>query len=474
MREHSVLIAKGMSGPTHRLEHDSLGEVAIPAAAPWGPATQRAVDTFRVSGLRLPAGFIRALALIKWAAARVNGALGELPAERAAAIERAAARLAAGEFPDAFPVDVFQTGSATSSNMNVNEVIARLAAAELGTPVHPNDDVNRGQSSNDCVPTAIHVAAALSVHQDLLPALATLAAVLGERSLEFAALAKTGRTHLIDALPLTLGQEIGAWQAQIVDGSARLNATLPRLLRLAQGATAVGTGVNAPPGFGARVIALLAEHTGLGFVPAPNPFAALACQDTAVELSGQARVIAISLSKIANDLRWMNSGPLAGLGELTLPALQPGSSIMPGKVNPVVPEAVAMVAAQVVGNDAAIALAGLSGNFQLNVMLPLVAHNLLQSLQLLANAARLLAERALAGFTVNRARLAESLRRNPVLVTALTPLIGYEAGAAIVAAAYASGEPILEVAVRLTGRPRAELERLLDPLALTGARVPDR
>jgi fumarate hydratase class II len=462
-----------MSAPTYRLEHDSLGSVAVPAEALWGAATQRAIDNFPLSGLAMPAAFIRALALLKWAAARVNGALGELPAERAAAIARAAARIAAGEHAAAFPVDVFQTGSATSSNMNLNEVIARLASAELASPVHPNDEVNRGQSSNDCVPSAIHLAAALALHESLLPALAHLAAVLGARSAEFALTAKTGRTHLMDAMPLTLGQEIGAWQAQIQDGAARLASTLPRVLRLAQGATAVGTGVNAPRDFGARVCAELAARTGLAFVPAPSPFAALACQDTAVELSGQARVLAVSLMKIANDLRWMNSGPLAGLGELSLPALQPGSSMMPGKVNPVVPEAVAMVAAQVIGNDAAVAIAGQSGNFQLNVMLPLVAHNLLQSLALLASAARLLADRAIAGFTVHGERLAATLARNPVLVTALNPLIGYEAGAAIAKTAYATGEPILEVAVRLTGRSRAELEPLLDPLALTGARRTD-
>ena len=459
-----------MSGPDSRVLHDSLGDVAVPATALWGAATQRALENFQISGRRLPAAFIQALALIKWAAARTNAELGELAPERAAAIERAALKVAAGEFAEAFPLDVFQTGSATSSNMNVNEVIAELAGRELGAPVHPNDEVNRGQSRNDCVPTAIHVAAALALETSLRPALATLAAVLSTRSREFAGLAKTGRTHLMDAVPLTLGQELGAWQAQIEDDLARLAATRPRLLRLAQGATAVGTGLNAPPGFGARVAALLAERTGLAFVPAPNPFAALACQDTAVELSGQLRVLAVSLMKIANDLRWMNSGPLAGLGELSLPALQPGSSIMPGKVNPVIPEAVAMVAAQVIGNDAAITIAGQSGNFQLNVMLPLIADNLLESLELLANAARLLAERTLAGFSVNRERLAASLGRNPLLVTALNPLIGYEAGAAIVKAALASGEPILEVAVRLTGRPRAELERLLDPLTLTQAR----
>ena len=457
-----------MSETDHRLEHDSMGAVAVPAGALWGAQTERARQNFRLSALRLPARFIRALALIKWAAARANAAGGTLPAGKAAAIERAALAVADGAHAESFPLDVFQTGSGTSSNMNVNEVIAALAATALGAPVHPNDDVNQSQSSNDCVPSAIHIAAALALRDELLPALAHLAAVIGARAAELDAVVKTGRTHLMDALPLTLGQELGAWRSQVEDGSARLEATLPRLLRLAQGATAIGTGLNAPARFGAQVAAELAARTGLAFVPHPNPFAALAAQDDALELSAQARGVAVVLLKIANDLRWMNSGPLAGLGEIGLPELQPGSSIMPGKVNPVVPEAVAMIAAQVVGHDAAIGLAAQSGNFQLNVMLPLVAYDLLTSLELLAAAARFLADGAIAGFSVDRQRLDAPLARNPILVTALNPLIGYEAGAAIAKEAYATGEPILEVAARRSGLPREQLERLLDPRGLTG------
>jgi fumarate hydratase, class II len=461
-----------MSETDHRLEHDSMGAVAVPAAALWGAQTERARHNFRLSGLTLPPRFIEALALVKWAAARANAALGALEPRTAAAIEHAALAIAAGEHAAAFPVDVFQTGSGTSSNMNVNEVIARLAARELGAAVHPNDDVNRSQSSNDCIPTAIHVAAALGLRRELGPALAHLAATIAGRERTLGGVVKTGRTHLMDALPLTLAQELSAWRTQIEDASARLEATLPRLLRLAQGATAVGTGLNAPAGFGARVAAELAAHTGLAFVPHPNPFAALAAQDAAVEFSAQLRGVAIALTKIANDLRWMNSGPLAGLAEIALPALQPGSSIMPGKVNPVAPEAVAMAAAQVVGLDAAIALAGQSGNFQLNVMLPLIAYDLSHALALMSASARLLADGAIAGFTVNEQQLAASLARNPILVTALNALIGYEAGAAIAKEAYASGEPVLEVAVRRTGIARAELARLLDPRRLAAGADP--
>jgi fumarate hydratase class II len=450
-----------------RLEHDSMGEVAIPADAPWGAQTQRALDIVRLSDRVLPPALIRALALIKWAAARANASLGGLDPPRAAAIERAALAIAEGAHAAAFPLDVFQTGSGTSTNMNVNEVIAQLATRDLGAPVHPNDDVNRSQSSNDCMPTAIHVSAALRTHAALLPALRHLSATLGGRIPALEAIVKTGRTHLMDAVPLTVGQEWSGWQAQVDGAVARLEATLPRLLRLAQGGTAIGTGLNAPPGFGARVAAELASRTGLAFVPNPNPFAAISCQDTALELSGQARAAAIGLLKIATDLRLMNSGPLAGFAEISLPALQAGSSIMPGKVNPVIPEAVAMAAAQVIGNDATIATAAQFGVFQLNTGLPVIAANLLESLELLANAARALADRALAGLKINEPRLAAALARNPILVTALNPLIGYEAGARIAKEAYATGEPVLEVAVRLTGLPRAQLAELLDPRRLT-------
>ena len=455
-----------MTESSYRAERDSMGELRVPGDALWGAQTQRAVQNFPLSGWRMPPAFVRALALVKQAAARANAALGLLDAQRARAIDAAAAEVAAGRHDSQFPIDVFQTGSGTSSNMNMNEVIAHLAARG-GLAVHANDHVNMAQSSNDAIPTAIHVSAALQLHERLLPALDGLAAVIARREAECGSVVKTGRTHLMDAMPLTLAQEMSGWRAQLQLGTERLRATEPRLLRLAQGGTAVGTGINAPAQFAAGFCAELQSLTGLPFQPAENHFAALASQDTAVELSGQLRVLAVSLMKIANDLRWMNSGPLAGLAEISLPALQPGSSIMPGKVNPVIPEAVAMVAAQVIGNDAAIALAGQSGNFQLNVMLPLIAHNLLQSLQLLSNAVRLLGDSAIAGMTVHVVHMAETLERNPVLVTALNPVIGYEKGAAIAKQALAEGSTVREVAARVTGMDRAELAALLDPLALT-------
>jgi fumarate hydratase class II len=351
--------------------------------------------------------------------------------------------------------------------MNANEVIATLAGRHLGKPVHPNDQVNMGQSSNDVVPTAIHVAAVLALNENLLPGLRRLSTVLERRGGELEGVVKTGRTHLMDAMPITLAQELGGWRAQIDKGCARLVSVMPRLLALAQGGTAVGTGINARPNFGAVFARHLSSATELKFVPSHNYFEALSSQDTAVELSGQLKVVAVSLMKIANDLRWMNSGPLAGLGEIALPALQPGSSIMPGKVNPVVPESVTMISAQVIGNDATITVAGQSGNFQLNVMLPVIAYNLLQSIELLGIATRNLADHALAGITVNEERLREALDRNPILVTALNPLIGYEKGAAIAKKAYAEGRPILEVAAQMTNLEEGELRRLLDPLALT-------
>jgi fumarate hydratase class II len=457
-----------MTTPTQpRLEHDSMGALEVPGSALWGAQTQRAILNFPATGLRMPRAFIRALGLIKQAAAAANAELGDLPQSIARAVEAAALAVAAGRHDEQFPVDVFQTGSGTSSNMNANEVIATLASRALDFPVHPNDHVNMGQSSNDVVPTAIHVGAALLLSEHLLPAVRRLSDVLERRALEFRDLVKTGRTHLMDAMPITLGQELGGWRAQIDKGHARLQSVMPRLLELAQGATAVGTGINARPEFGAAVARHLAAHTQLAFVPNGNYFEALSCQDTAVELSGQLKVLAVSLMKIANDLRWMNSGPLAGLGEIALPALQPGSSIMPGKVNPVVAESVTMIAAQVLGNDASIAIAGQSGNFQLNVMLPLIAHNLLQSLELLGIGCRNLADHALAGFSVNGGTIGAALRRNPILVTALNPVIGYDQGAAIAKQAYAAGRPIVEVAAEMTGLGIDELERLLDPLALT-------
>jgi len=450
-----------------RVEHDSMGEIKVPADALWGAQTQRALQNFHISGLTLPRPFIGALGLVKQAAARANDDLRLLEARIAQAIEAAAAEVAAGRHDAHFPLDVFQTGSGTSSNMNANEVIAALASRRLGSAVHANDHVNMCQSSNDVIPTAIHVSAALEVRRELIPALEHLRVVLEGKEREVAGIVKTGRTHLMDAMPVTLAQELSGWRTQVENGIARLESTEPRLLALAQGGTAVGTGINAHPDFGRRFCAELSTLTGLAFVPARNYFEALAAQDTAVELSGQLKVIAVSLMKIANDLRWMNSGPLAGLAEIALPALQPGSSIMPGKVNPVIAEATAMVAAQVIGNDAAITVAGQSGNFQLNVMLPLIAFDLLGSIRLLANAARALADSAIAGFTVNKAHIAEALERNPILVTALNPVIGYEKGAAIAKKAYAEGRPILEVAERETNLPREQLARLLDPTELT-------
>lgn len=471
MNNHSACALRGSPSGTmdlqpFRIERDSMGEVRVPADALWGAGTQRAIGNFRISGRRLPRSCIRALALVKQAAAAANARLGLLDATLAAAIGAAAAAVAAGQHDAQFPVDVFQTGSGTSSNMNANEVIAALAA-RAGHVVHPNDHVNMGQSSNDVMPTAIHVGAALLLRERLLPSLEHLAEVIAGREAGMGAVVKTGRTHLMDAMPVTLAQELSAWRTQVQNALARLRSTEARLLCLAQGGTAVGTGINAHPDFSAHFCAELQRLTAIDFRPSPNFFEALASQDTAVELSGQLKVLAVSLMKIANDLRWMNSGPLAGLAEIALPALQPGSSIMPGKVNPVIPEATAMVAAQVIGNDAAITIAGQSGNFQLNVMLPLVACTLLDSLELLANAARALADQAIAGFTVNDARLAEALERNPMLVTALNPVIGYERGAAIAKRAYAEGRPIREVAAAMTGLTQAELEQLLDPLALT-------
>jgi len=450
-----------------RTERDSMGELKVPAEALWGAQTQRAVENFPISGLTMPREFIAALGLVKQAAARANRGLKLLDERTAHAVDAAAAEVAAGRHDRHFPLDVFQTGSGTSSNMNANEVISALASRRLGAAVHPNDHVNMGQSSNDVIPTAIHVSAALAVRRELIPALEHLRDVIATKEREVAGIVKTGRTHLMDAMPVTLSQELSGWRTQIENDLARLQSVEPRLLSLAQGGTAVGTGINAHAEFGVRFSEELSALTGLAFKPARNYFEALSSQDTAVELSGQLKVLAVSLMKIANDLRWMNSGPLAGLGEIALPALQPGSSIMPGKVNPVIPEAVAMVCAQVIGNDTTITVAGQSGNFQLIVMLPVIAHNLLESIRLLTNAARALADSAIAGFRVNTGRLTEALDRNPILVTALNPVIGYEKGAAIAKKAYADGRPIREVAASMTNLPREQLEKLLDPAELT-------
>ncbi|MDC7702326.1 class II fumarate hydratase [Vogesella indigofera] len=451
-----------------RMERDSMGELAVPADALYGAQTQRAVQNFPVSGQRLPEEFIRALLLAKLAAARANVALGQLTAAQGDAIAAACRQL----LDDAalmthFPLDVYQTGSGTSSNMNANEVIATLASRALGSAVSANDHVNCAQSSNDTIPSAIHIAAALALREQLLPALQHLQQTTQAKALQVDHHIKTGRTHLMDAMPVRLGQSLNGWAQQIAANVGHLQQLRPSLLQLAQGGTAVGTGINADPRFAARFCQELQALTGLAFVPAPDYFAAMGAQDTAVALSGQLRTTAVSLMKIANDLRWMNSGPLAGLGEIELEALQPGSSIMPGKVNPVIPEATCMVAAQVIGLDAAIAVAGQSGNFELNVMLPLIASNLLGSIALLANVSRLLADKAIAGFSVNEARLQQALARNPILVTALNPVIGYARAAEIAKQAYREGRAIIDVAAEQTGIDRDELARLLDPAKLT-------
>jgi fumarate hydratase, class II len=453
-----------MSG--FRIEHDSMGELRVPADALYGAQTQRAIDNFPISGLHLPRPFIRALGLIKAAAAEVNLAMGHLKKNQAAAIRKAALAVADGQYDAQFPIDIFQTGSGTSTNMNANEVIAHLAV-QGGTKVHPNDHVNYGQSSNDVIPTAIHVSATLTTSEQLLPALKHLKKAIDKRARELKNTPKTGRTHLMDAMPITFGQELSGWSAQVASAIERIEDALKRMRRLPQGGTAVGTGINADPKFGPAMAVQLKKLTGVKFESAENYFEGMASQDAAVELSGQLKTLAVALMKIANDLRWMNSGPLAGLGEIELPALQPGSSIMPGKVNPVIPEATAMVAAQVIGNDASITIAGQSGNFQLNVMLPLIAHNLLQSIGILANVSVLLADKAIAGFQVNKARVNEALAMNPILVTALNPVIGYEKGAATAKQAYKQHRPIMEVALETTGLSKDELRKLLDPLALT-------
>ena len=451
----------------YRIEHDSMGALEVPSDALWGAQTQRAVNNFPVSGLRMPRQFIRALGLIKWAAASANHDLGLLSAGMTDAVKSAALEVAEGLHDEHFPVDVFQTGSGTSSNMNANEVIANLASRKRAQTVHANDHVNMGQSSNDVIPSAIHVSAALGLTESLLPALKHLAGAIERKAEELSGIVKTGRTHLMDAMPLRFDQELTGWAAQISTDYQRVAGVISRLSGLAQGGTAVGTGINAHPEFGVRVAACLSERTDIAFRPADSYFEALSCQDTAVELSGQLKTTAVSLLKIANDLRWMNSGPLAGLGEIKLPALQPGSSIMPGKVNPVIPEAAAMAAAQVIGNDTAIAVAGQSGNFQLNVMLPVIAHNLLQSIELLANSARLMADAAIAGFSVNEAHIGEALQRNPILVTALNPVIGYDKAAAIAKRAYRECRPIIDVAAEETDLSREALESLLNASELT-------
>ena len=452
-----------------RIEQDSMGEIRVPINALYGAQTQRAINNFDISGLPMPPAFIRALGLIKSAAAKVNADLGLLDTETATAISSVADEIAAGHHYEQFPIDVFQTGSGTSTNMNANEVIARLASQQSGLQVHPNDHVNSGQSSNDVIPTAIHLSACLAIHKELLPALEGLQVTLARRARELSGVVKTGRTHLMDAMPVRLDQEIGAWRTQVVKGVQRISSSVERLTQLALGGTAVGTGINSHPEFGPRVAALLTHKTGVTFVSNADFFEGIGTQDAAVEVSGQLKTLAVSLMKISNDLRWMNSGPLAGFGEIALPALQPGSSIMPGKVNPVIPEAVAMACAQVIGNDVAISVAGQSGNFQLNVMLPVIAQNFLQSVEILAGSVRALDNKAIVGFTVNEEKLAGALRRNPILVISLNSVIGYEQGAKIAKRAYIEGSAVLDVAEEMTDLSRSELEALLDPVVLTGS-----
>jgi fumarate hydratase, class II len=458
--------------PETRIEKDSLGEVEVPAGAYYGAQTERARRNFPVSGLRLPRRFIAALGAIKREAAAVNGELGLLPGELAEAIGRAAEEVAAGKLDDHFPLDVFQTGSATSTNMNANEVIANRASELLGGArgskrVHPNDHVNASQSSNDVIPTALHVAAYAAVREQLEPALGRLAAALERKAEEFDRVVKIGRTHLQDAVPVRLGQEFGGYARQARQGLARLAAVLPRLAELPLGGTAVGTGLNAPPEFAPRVIALLAGRIGCPFVPAANRFEAMAAKDAAVETSGAAKTIAVSLTKIANDIRWLASGPRCGIGEISIPSLQPGSSIMPGKVNPVIPESVLMVAAQVAGNDLTITLAGMSGSFELNVMMPLIAYDLLQSIEILAAAAGLLADRCVAGIEANRERCAELVERSLAMVTSLVPRIGYDAAAEIAKEAMRTGRTVRELCREKGVLPDAELDEALDPWAMT-------
>jgi len=455
-----------MSTPTYRIESDSMGELKVPAEALYGAQTQRAIDNFPISGRPLPPSFIQALAHIKQACAQANATLGLLSSHKSLAIIEATQKLIAGEHLDQFPIDIFQTGSGTSTNMNINEVIASLAK-QAGIAVHPNDDVNKSQSSNDVIPSTIHVAAAIAIQRQLLPAMQHMIDTLEQKKAEVGTLVKTGRTHLMDAMPVTLGQTLSSWQQQIQDNKDRLQDSSKRLHKLPIGGTAVGTGINAPPEFGKIVCQQLAQATDISFAPMPNVFVGISTQDTAVEISGQLNVLATSLMKIANDLRWMNSGPLAGLGEIQLPALQPGSSIMPGKVNPVIPEVAAMVAAQIIGNHTAITLGGQAGNFELNVMLPMIADNLLQSIEIASNALIQLADKAIAGFIVNEDNLKKALEINPILVTALNPILGYEKGAAIAKTAYQTGRPVLEVALEMTDLDEATLKTLLNPKLLT-------
>ena len=461
--------------PDFRIEKDALGEVRVPAKALYGIQTQRAIDNFPISGIRFPRVFLRSLGLIKAAAAQANAESGLLEDEKARVIQIAANEVAEGIWDDQFPLDIFQTGSGTSTNMNANEVIATRANELLTgkrntrTPVHPNDHVNMGQSSNDVMPAAIHVSAYLQVKDLLLPSFELLHKIIADKATEHNGIVKTGRTHLMDAMPITLGQEMSGWATQIEYSLERMKSTLPRLSELAIGGTAVGTGINTRPDFGARVSEALTKITGIQFKEAKNHFEAQSAQDAIVELSGQLKTTATALMKIANDLRWMNSGPLAGLSEIRLPALQPGSSIMPGKVNPVIPEAARMVCVQVMGNDTVIAIANASGDFQLNVMLPVIAHNIIQSITILANAAHLLAVKAIAGCEVNEELVTGLVQRNPIIATVLNPVIGYDKAAEVVKEALREKKTVKRIVIEKGYLSEDEAERLLKPGKMTKA-----
>lgn len=450
----------------YRIEKDSMGELKVPAKALWRAQTQRALENFGISDKTMPVPFIKALAMVKQAAARSNVSLGVLSEEKALAIIEAAQSIIDGQYLDNFPVDVYQTGSGTSSNMNMNEVISNLASSDK-LIIHPNDDVNAGQSSNDVIPTTLQVSACLSLSEGLLPNLSYLHDVILQKADEVEAVIKTGRTHLMDAMPITMGQELRTWATQIDLAKSRLNHSLTRLSALPLGGTAVGTGINSHVDFPAIFCSEISRLSGFSFHPAGNLFLGISTQDNTVELSGQLKTLATAMMKIGNDMRWMNSGPLSGLGEISLPALQPGSSIMPGKVNPVIPEAVCMASARVMGLDSAITIGGQSGNFQLNVMLPMIADSLLESISLLTNSALILADKAIQGFRVNIDNINKNLAANPILVTSLNRVIGYEKGAAIAKEAYASQRPVIEVALEKTDLSQEELESLLDPAKLT-------
>ncbi len=450
-----------------RIEHDSMGELQVPANALYQAQTQRAINNFKLSPLTLPRAFIQAVLHIKKAAAIANSKLGVLEPDIAGAIIYAAEQQLANTDMAHYPVDVFQTGSGTSTNMNVNEVLATLASDKLGKQVHPNDHVNAGQSSNDVIPTAIQLSSALAIQNQLVPALQHIQAVLVTKNQHIGQLVKTGRTHLMDAMPVRFEQVLGAWQYQLAHAEQLLRQQLPRLQQLAQGGTAVGTGVNTHTDFATSFAAELSKDTGLELSASDNFFFNIGSQDLAVSCSGALKTLAVALMKISNDLRWMNSGPLAGLGEIELPAVQPGSSIMPGKVNPVIPEAVAMLSAQVIGNDTTITIAGQSGNFELNVMLPLVGYNLLQSIELLSNGCTELADKAISEFKVNEPNIAKSLDKNPILVTALNPVIGYDKAAEIAKQAYKEQRPVLEIALEQTELSKEKLQQLLNPARLT-------